>query len=124
MGLLQILTTALQQYRQGIVFAIQQGKVYDIMLCINAMNSVLPKPARCELPRPLSRDNTRPSSMNVAQWEWANEALPKLEDTISMYLQMLQLFDLSATFVSGIQVILAFATVLATIYFISGRGSL
>ena len=87
MGLLQILTTALQQYRQGIVFAIQQGKVYDIMLCINSMNSVLPKAARCELPKPPSRDNTRPSSMSMAQWEWANEALPKLEDTISEYLQ-------------------------------------
>ena len=87
MGLLQILTTTLQQYRQGIVFAIQQGKVYDIMLCINSMNSVLPKAARCELPKPPSRDNTRPSSMSMAQWEWANEALPKLEDTISEYLQ-------------------------------------
>ena len=86
MGLLQIPTTALQQYRQGIVFVIQQGKVYDIMLCINAMNSVLPKTARCELPRPPSRDNTRPSSMSTVQWEWANEALPKLEDTISEYL--------------------------------------
>lgn len=39
-------------------------------------------------------------------------------------IQMLQLFDLSSTFVSGIQVIIAFITVLATIYFISGRGSM
>ena len=64
MGLLQILTTALQQYRQGIVFAIQQGKVYDIMLCINAMNSVLPKAARCELPKPQSRDSEEARVIN------------------------------------------------------------
>ena len=51
------------------------------------MNSVLPKPARCELPKTPGRDNTRPSLMNVAQWEWVNEALPQLEDTISKYLQ-------------------------------------
>ena len=57
MGLLQILTTALQQYRQGIVSAIQQDKVYDIMLYINAINSVLPKPTRCELPKPPGRDS-------------------------------------------------------------------
>ena len=87
MALIEIMSTAFNQYRSGIVYAIQYGDYDAAVVFLRGMTAMLPIVSRPHLP-----DIPQPSNLaqdlqdKAVKWQWVVEANFLVEEAISKWI--------------------------------------